>query len=76
MATTSTSRIVCKFKNLEGKALSKSFNYAKADVTDANVKTLMDAIIANGSDVFDDVPTQKTSAQVITTTTKDLDIED
>ncbi len=76
MATTSTSRLVCKFKNLEGKAVNKNFNYAKADVTDANVKTLMNAIIANGSDVFNDVPTQKTGAQVITTTTKDLEVTD
>lgn len=30
MTTTSTSRLVCKFKNLEGKAVNKNFNYAKA----------------------------------------------
>lgn len=76
MATVTSSRLVCKFKNLEGKAVNKSFNHAKADVTDANVKTLMNAIIANGGDVFNDVPTQKTSAQLITTTTKDIDVED
>lgn len=76
MATTTSSRLVCKFKNLEGKALSKSFNHAKADVTAANVKALMNAIITNGQDVFNDVPTQKTSAQVVTTTTTDIDISD
>lgn len=76
MATTSTSRLVCKFKNLEGKAVNKSFNYAKADVTDAQVNTLMNSIIAKGDDVFNDVPKQKVSAQVVTTTTKDLEVED
>ncbi|MBR0097069.1 MAG: DUF2922 family protein [Synergistaceae bacterium] len=76
MATTTSNRLVCKFENLEGKALSKSFNYANASATAANVKALMNAIITNGDDVFNDVPTQKTSAQMITTTTTDIDIED
>lgn len=76
MATTTTSRLVCKFKNLEGKAINKSFNYANASATAANVKALMNAIITNGDDVFNDVPTQKTSAQMITTTTTDIDVED
>ena len=76
MATTTTSRLVCKFKNLEGKAINKSFNYANASATAANVKALMNAIITNGDDVFNDVPTQKTSAQMITITTTDIDVED
>lgn len=75
MATVTSSRLVCKFKDLEGKAVNKSFNYANASATATNVKALMDAIITNGENVFNDVPTQKTSAQMITTTTTDIDIE-
>ena len=76
MATTTTSRLVCKFKTLEDKAINKSFNYANASATAVNVKALMNAIITNGDDVFNDVPTQKTGAQMITTTTTDIDVED
>ncbi|MBQ4418540.1 MAG: DUF2922 family protein [Synergistaceae bacterium] len=76
MATVTSSRLVCKFKDLAGNAVNKSFNHANASATAANVKALMNAIITNGDDVFNDVPTQKVSAQMITTTTTDIDIED
>ena len=57
MAVSTSSRLVCKFKDDEAEAVNKSFNYAKANVTGAQAKALMTAIITNGEDVFNRVPT-------------------
>ncbi len=74
MAVSTSSRLICKFKDDEGEAVNKSFNYAKADVTGAQAKALMAAMVANGENVFNKVPAEAVSAQVVTTTTTDLDI--
>lgn len=74
MATVSTSRLVCKFESNEGDTLTKSFSHAKADVTGAQAKALMTSLIQYGDVVFNKTPATAISAQVVTTTTTDLDI--
>lgn len=74
MAVSTSSRLVCKFKDAEGEAVNKSFSHAKADVTGTQAKALMTAIVQYGDVVFNKAPAQSVSAQVITTTTTDLDI--
>ncbi|MBQ8693369.1 MAG: DUF2922 family protein [Synergistaceae bacterium] len=76
MATVSSSRLVTKFKDADGKAISKSFSHANPEVTDNQVKAFMNACISQGADVFNDVPAHRVSAQLVTTTTKDMAVED
>ena len=58
-----------------GKALKKSFRYAKQNVTDAAVKNLMDGIIENGT-LFNTVPYEKVSADMAITSRKSFDVLD
>lgn len=76
MAVSSTSRLVCKFNDADGEKVSKSFNYANPEVTDAQAKALMNACINYGADVFERVPAEIVSSQLVTTTTKDLEVSD
>lgn len=75
MADTSVSKLECNFKDENGKAMSMSFNYAKSDLTDGAAKDLMDGLIANGA-VFKKAPYEKVDANLITTSTKALDVAD
>lgn len=61
------SKLVLEFQNSYGKTIVHTFFYAKASVTNDQVKTLMDTIISNGS-IFSDVPVTKVSAKLVTTT--------
>lgn len=74
MATVSASRLVCKFESTEGDTLTKRFSHAKASVTGAQAKALMTSLIQYGDVVFNKAPATAISAQVVTTTTTDLDI--
>lgn len=73
MAT--TTRLNMKFLDAGGDKMNINLNHADEDVQDATVKTLMDGIITNKV-IFENVPTSKVSADLITTTTTPLDIED
>lgn len=73
--TTSTSTLQCTFKDVGGNTIKKNFKYAKADLTDAAAKSLMDVIIENGR-AFNTAPDEKVSASLVTTTTKPLDVAD
>ena len=50
-----------------------SFKYAKPAATAANIKTLAQTIIANGS-IFAHIPVTAKSAKLVTTTETDVDI--
>ena len=50
-----------------------TFPYAKASATAANVKNLMNVIIANG-DIFEDKPVTMLSARTITTSETAYDL--
>lgn len=71
--TTSVSKLECNFKDEDGKAMSMSFNYAKPTLTDAAAKSLMDGLIENAA-AFNNPPAVKVGANLITTTTKPLEV--
>lgn len=70
-----TNRLAMKFKDAGDDVMIMSLANANPDVTDAQTKALMDGIITNKL-MFERVPTTKVSAELITTTTTPLDIED
>ena len=61
------SKLVLEFQDSLGDTIVHTFPYAKAGVTAAQVKTLMDTIISNGS-IFYSKPATKVSAKIIFTT--------
>lgn len=66
-------RLVLGFLNSEEKEIVFTFPYAKPSVTLANIKNLMNVIIANG-DIFEDRPVTMASAKTITTSETAYDL--
>ena len=73
MATTMTLRT--KFKDAGGDNMTINFPYADEDTEDADVKALMNGIITNKA-LWQKQPTEKVSAEMISTTTVEFDISD
>lgn len=63
------------FKDAGDEPMTIRFPYADPSVADVDVKDLADAIITNG-DMWDQTPTEKISADLVTTAVKDIDIAD
>ena len=61
------SRLVLEFQDSHGDTIVHTFPYISQNITTTKVKSIMDAIIANGS-IFSDVPIAKVSAKLVTTT--------
>lgn len=66
-------KLVLTFETNEDKNMTISFNYAKPTATSSQVNTLMDAIITNNS-IFENIPTVKKSAKIVTTTETVFDL--
>ncbi len=65
----------CVFKDVGGNKLTKKFRYAKQDVADLAVKSLMDVIIENGR-AFNTAPDEKVSADMAVTSHRSFDVLD
>ncbi len=68
-------KLVITFLDTTGTERIFSFRYAKMNATDAQVKTLVQTIIANGS-IFTHVPVKAKSAILATTTETTMDISE
>ncbi len=66
-------KLVCTFGTSEEKTSTMTFNYAKSEPTEANVKAFMNAVIANGV-IFENVPVTAKSAKTVTTTENVYDL--
>ncbi|MBR1602147.1 MAG: DUF2922 domain-containing protein [Synergistaceae bacterium] len=75
MATSTSSKVVMGFIDEDEKAFSFTLQNAKADATGAQVKAFMDVMISKAA-AFQRAPYQKTGAQIVTTTSTDLDVSD
>ena len=75
MATTTTAKVVMAFYDEDEKNFNVTLNNAKPTATDAQVKNLMDVMITKAN-IFQRPPSAKISAQLITTTSTDLDVAD
>ena len=75
MATTTTAKVVMAFYDEDEKNFNVTLNNAKSTATDAQVKDLMDVMITKAN-IFQRPPSAKISAQLITTTSTDLDVAD
>lgn len=75
MATTTTAKVVMGFIDEDEKKFSFTLQNAKADATGPQVKAFMDVMISKAAD-FQRPPYQKTGAQIVTTTSTDLDVSD
>ncbi|MBQ7315549.1 MAG: DUF2922 family protein [Clostridia bacterium] len=62
------------YKDALGKSMIKTFSNIDEDVTDANVKALSAGLITNGA-IFANPPVSAESAELITTTTKEIDLD-
>ena len=71
MAT--ATKIVLNFAKANGNDMSLSYSYARQDVSNSNIKSLMQGIVANGS-IFENVPVAIRSAKIVTTDTTDVDL--
>lgn len=67
--------LVITFVDGNSKERNFSFKYAKPAVTDAQAKTLVQTIIANGS-IFTHIPVTAKSAKLVTTTETAMDISE
>ncbi len=70
-----TSKLNLEFRDANGNAVKFSYNYAKSDISSSAVKSLMQGMITNG-DAFTNVPASIYSADIVTTTTTELDVEE
>lgn len=66
-------KLVLGFETAEGKSMTLTYNHAKASATAAQVKALMNGIIANGS-IFSTVPATAKSAKQVTTSENEYDL--
>ena len=66
-------KLVLAFLDSEEREMVFTFPYAKPSATTANVKNLMQVIIANG-DIFEDRPVSMLSAKTITTSETAYDL--
>ena len=65
--------LVLVFEDVSGNQLVHSYPYAKPSVNSAQVKTLMDAIIAN-NDIFTHCPTKKVRAYKVSSYADEIDL--
>ena len=70
-----TRKLVCKFVDSDGETMTLSYNYVSSELTANDVKALMTGIVANGS-IFAKTPVTAKSAEVVNTTTEEIDISD
>ena len=75
MATSTSSKVVMGFIDEDEKAFSVTLQNANSDATGAQVKAFMDVMISKAA-AFQRAPYQKTGAQIVTTTSTDLDVSD
>ncbi len=68
-----STKLVIGFETSTGKSMTLTYNHAKPGATAANVKALMNGIIANGS-IFANVPALAKSAKIVTTTESEYDL--
>ena len=66
-------QVVLNFSKANGKTMQLSYKYARQDVSNANIKALMQGIVANGA-IFENVPAAINSAKIVTTETTDIDL--
>ncbi len=66
-------KLVLTFAGSNGTITTHSYNYANPDAAAANVKALVNGIIANGS-IYANVPQIAKSAKTVTTTEKAYDL--
>ncbi len=66
-------KLVLAFANIEGNNVSMSYNYASDTAETADVKALVNGIIANGS-IFSNVPVTAKSAKTVTTSEREYDL--
>ncbi|MBQ3653675.1 MAG: DUF2922 family protein [Synergistaceae bacterium] len=66
-------KLVLTFVGSSGNTISSTFNYADPEATAANVKALMNGMIANGS-IYANVPVTAKSAKTVTTTENAYDL--
>ena len=66
-------KLVLTFAKANGDSLSQTYSNAKSNVSSANVKALMEGIIANGA-IFTSVPAVMKSAKIVTTTETAVDL--
>ena len=61
------------FKDAGDMKMTVSLNYADDEADSSDVNALMTAIVSNGS-IFSDTPVSKVSAQLVTTSVRDITI--
>ncbi len=66
-------KLVLTFAGSNGTTTTHSFNYANPEATAANVKTLVNGIIANGS-IYANIPQIAKGAKTVTTTEAAYDL--
>ena len=66
-------KLVMGFTKANGDNISITMKYAKQDVSTANIKSLMEGIVANGS-IFEKVPAAIKSAYIETTEKTAIDL--
>ena len=71
----SGTRLVLGFKTSSGRSMILTYNYARPSSSLANIKALMNGIIANGS-IFNTVPVEAVSAKEVTTTENVYDLDE
>ena len=68
-----TTKLQLNFAKENGNSMSLSFNNARQDASNANIKTLCETIVANGA-IYENVPVAIRSANIITTSTTPVDL--
>lgn len=61
------------FLKSNGNEMSMTVKYARQDASNANIKALMQGIIANGA-IFENTPVALKAAKIVTTETTDVDL--
>ena len=73
VANGTETKLVVEFVRSNGTTMSQTYKYAKSNVSSANAKALMQAIIANGN-IFQKVPSAMKAARIVTTDTTEIDL--
>ena len=68
-----STKLSLNFTKINGDAINMTYGNIKQDVSSANVKSLMEGIVANGS-IFEKVPAAIKSAKIITTEETAVDL--
>lgn len=61
------------FAKANGNNVSFTMKYARQDSSNANIKSLMEGMVANG-EIFENTPVALKSAQIVTTETTEVDL--